>query len=121
MEIKVTSDISTEPVLLAAAKNHMKASYGTDTTEDALINSMITAARELIEKEADITMAQKTLEIFFHGDEIRGKRVKLPAGPHGTITSVARIDDNGDSTTLTENTDYYEHGNQFKELRFSPH
>lgn len=118
MEIKVITDISTEPVLLAAAKNHMKATYGTDTTEDALINSMITAARELIEKRANRTLAEKTIELLFRNDEITGRKVRLPYGPHGDITFVKRVDQEGTETSLTLNSGYYKRGNQFLELEF---
>jgi len=118
VEIKVITDIETEPVTTAIAKNHLKASYGTDTTEDALIASMVKAARQLIEEHCDRSLGEKTIDIFFHSDEIQAKRVRLPGGPHGDFTHVKSIDQEGTETTLTLNTDYYKRGLQFKELEF---
>jgi uncharacterized phiE125 gp8 family phage protein len=40
--------------------------------------------------------------------------VKLPRPPHGAITSVRTIDDDGTETVLTEGTDYYVIGNEVK-------
>jgi len=118
VEIKVITDLSSEPVTLAQAKNKIKATYGTDATEDAEITEMIKAARQLIEEYADLSLGKKTIDIFFHADEIAAKRVRLPAGPHGDITHVKRVDQEGTETTLTLNTDYYKRGLEFKELEF---
>jgi len=118
VEIKVITDLSSEPVTTAIAKNYVKASYGTDAVEEALIASMVKAARQLIEEEADRSLGEKTIDIFFHADEIQAKRVRLPAGPHGDFTHVKSINQEGTETTLTLNTDYYKRGLQFKELEF---
>lgn len=120
MEIKVITDISTEPVTLAVVKNRIKAKYGTDAKEDDEISSMITAARSLIENYCDRTLAQKTIEIFYHADEVMAKRVRLPAGPHKSIADgyPVRINQSGTETALTLNSDYYKRGNQFWELEF---
>ena len=118
MEIKVHTDLSSEPVTLAVVKNRLKATYGTDATEDAEITSMIKAAREMIERYCDLSLGEKTIEVFFHSDEIAAKRARLPAGPHGTIEYVKRVNQQGTATTLTLNSDYYKRGLDFYELEF---
>jgi len=118
MEVKTVTDLSAEPVLLAVAKNHIKATYGTDATEDTLINRQIKAARILCEKYCNRSLGAKTLQIFFHGDEVIGNRVKLPYGPHGTISEVVKVNYQGTETALVLNTGYYSYGAEFKELSF---
>lgn len=118
MEIKVITDLTAEPVLKADMKNRLKATYGTDTTEDAEIESQIKAARQLIERHCGLSLGTKTIEIFYHADEVLAKRVRLPYGPHDEMTSVKRLDQEGDETAMTLNTDYYKRGTQFWELEF---
>ena len=118
MEVKTTTDLVTEPVTLAIAKNNIKATYGTDATEDALINSMIKAARQFCEKYTNKSLGSKTLDIFFHGDEIINNQVELPYGPHSSITGVWRINQQGTPTTLVLNTSYFSRGQSFIELEF---
>ena len=119
MELRTVTDIVTEPVTLAQAKNFAKASYGTDTTEDALINSMIKAARQKCELYCDRSLASKVIEIFYHADEVSGG-VELPGGPHSAMTDnyPKKIDNEGTATILVLNTDYYKRGNLFWELEF---
>ncbi len=118
MEVKTTTDLSAEPILLAAAKNYIKATYGTDTVEDALIESMIKTARQLCEKYTNKSLGEKTLDIFYRSDEIINNSVKLPYGPHKSITSVSRINQQGTATALVLNTSYYSRGQSFLELEF---
>ena len=118
MELRTITDLSSEPVTLAVVKNRIKAKYGTDATEDAEINSMIKAARQMIELYCDLSLGSKVIEIFYHADEVSAKRVRLPAGPHSVMTSVKRINQEGTETALTLNTDYYKRGTLFWELEF---
>ena len=118
MEVKVTTDLSSEPIALAVAKNKIQATYGTDATEDAEINSLIKAARQMIEKYCNLSLGEKTIEILYHRDEVHDKRVKLPYGPHGDISEVVSIDQEGTETELELNSGYFKRGNQFKELEF---
>jgi len=120
VEIKVITDLSAEPVLLAEAKDFVDATYGTDTTKDARIESMIIAARELMERYCNLSLGSKVIEIFYHADEVMAKRVKLPYGPHSAMTDEypKRVNQQGTATSLTLNTGYYKRGNQFWELEF---
>jgi hypothetical protein len=120
MEVRTITDISTEPVTLAVMKNRIKAKYGTDATEDNEITSMIKTARQLIEVFCNISAASKVIEIFYHADEVVAKRVRLPRGPHSVMTSgyPLRINQQGNTTAMTLNTDYYKRGNMFWELEF---
>ena len=120
MEIRTITDMTSEPVTLAVVKNRIKAKYGTDTVEDAEINSMIKAARQMIEVYCDLSLGSKVIEIFYHADEVAAKRVRLPAGPHSVMTAnyPVRINQEGTETALTLNTDYYKRGTLFWELEF---
>jgi len=120
VEIKVITDLSAEPVLLAVAKNYVAATYGTDAAEDAKLTSMIKVARQLMEKYCNLSLGSKVIEIFYHADEVILKRIKLPYGPHSAMTATypKRVNQVGTATSLTLNTDYYKRGNQFWELEF---
>ena len=116
MEIKVITDITTEPVTLAQARQWVNFDDTSDD-EDARITSLVTSARELIEKECNVTMAQKVLQAYYHKDEIdQDRRFPLPYGPHKSIDEFVKVDIEGNETTLVENTGYYKQGNQFFEI-----
>lgn len=120
MEVKVITDLSSELVTLAVAKDRIGATYGTDAAKDAQINSMIKAARELMEQFCNLSLGSKVIEIFFHADEIMRQKIVLPYGPHSAMTTdyPKRVNQEGTGTSLTLNTDYYKRGNQFWELEF---
>jgi len=120
MEIRVISDLASEPITTNVMKNRLKAKYGTDTTEDAEIASMIKSARQLIETYCNVSLGSKVIEIFVHADEIKSRRIRLPYGPHSVMTAdyPVSVDQDGTETALTLNTDYYKRGNLFWELEF---
>ena len=85
----------TEPVTLAEAKLHLRVD-GTD--EDALINGLISAAREAcedrIEGTVPVTGWKLTLDTF-------PDAIKLPRGPVASVESVKYLDANGVEQTLS--------------------
>jgi len=116
MEIKVKTEITTEPVTLAVQRVFMTPEVTTDG-EDAMITAMIKSARQLIEKYCNIAMAAKVLQLYMHKDELdEDRRIILPYGPHKTVDSFYSIDLEGTETALTVDEDYYKQGNQFFEL-----
>lgn len=118
MEIKVVTDITTEPVLIAEMKSWMKFDIQ-DTTENTAITNLIIAAREYCEKYTNLTFAAKTIDVFFQDEEIIDGRMILPYGPHSSLTGFYRYDAERTETELTENSDFYRIGNQYWELRIS--
>jgi uncharacterized phiE125 gp8 family phage protein len=116
MELQVKTEATVEPVTLAELKNYLK--YGEDNTvEDSLITSIGIAARKYLEGRFNLSLASQTLVANYHTVDIDDNRVKLPRGPHTSITSVKMIDAEGGEETLTLNTAYYLRGNQFKEIQ----
>jgi uncharacterized phiE125 gp8 family phage protein len=115
VEVKVSADVSIEPVSLDDMKQHIKWD-DTDGAEDARILSMVKAARTLIEKRLNLSLGPKTLKIFFHRDDLADNIVVLPYGPHGTISEFVKIDREGNETAMVLNTDYYKRGMEFIEI-----
>jgi len=119
MNVKVTTDVTSEPILLKDVKNYIKESYGTDALEDALLDILISSAREAAERYCNRSLAAKTIQVFWFADEINDMRLILPYGPHGTITSVYSVDQDGTETALTLNTGYHVRGVDMKEIEIS--
>jgi uncharacterized phiE125 gp8 family phage protein len=119
MEVKVKTDVVTEPLTEATAKNYLKYS-GTNVTEIALIASMVRAAREICEQYTGLTFAKKTLQVYFEKDDFSDNVVILPFNPiDKTSVVVKRVDSEGIETTITKNSDYYLRGNQSVDLQIA--
>lgn len=80
--------VAVEPVTLNELKDFAKVS---GTAEDAILSSLITAAREICEKYTWISMVQRTITTWFNN---YNGGTYLPYGPVGTITSVSDADGN---------------------------
>lgn len=101
MHFKVITAVTTEPVLLAAARVHLKLTADDPTTEDSLISAWITSAREMAEHYTGLAMAAQTLEAAldcFPGYE--DDYIDLPRPPVATITSVKYTDTAGAEQTI---------------------
>lgn len=85
----------TEPVTLADARLHLRV---TDTSEDTLIASLTTAAREYCEHYLQRSIGSQTLELAL--DEFPDGAIDLPRSPVTAITSLKYIDTNGTEQTL---------------------
>lgn len=118
MQPRIKTDISTEPVTQAVAKNYIKYD-GSDSTELALITSMIKSARELCEKHTGLVFAEKTIYFFVDPEDLDyRKRVDIPYYPIISVEAVYSIDDEGTETALTLNTGYYLYGMTQKQVYF---
>lgn len=113
--VSVKTDSGNEPVTEAVIKNYIKYDES-DATEVALINSLVKGARELLEKYLNLSLKSKTYILTFKGNAIDDYILSIPYGPIVSITSLKYKADGVDEETLTEDSDYYVHGNQFKEL-----
>jgi len=94
----ITAPVS-EPITLAEAKAQLRF---TSSAEDALINSLIVAARDLCESETGRALLPQTWELSLDcfGNEMILRRV-----PVASITSIKYTDANGAEQTLAS-TEY---------------
>jgi uncharacterized phiE125 gp8 family phage protein len=108
LQVRVKTDLSTEPVTSAEAKLFAKIP---GTTEDSLVTIFISAARQALEKYTASSFAEKTL----HATWIKlpdDNELELPYGPVIAVSKVYKIDEEGTETELTLNTDYHIYGDQ---------
>lgn len=100
MRYRVTTPVATEPVTLAEARLQCKVDSD-DTTHDALLNSLITAAGEFFEYHTGRGRAPQTIELalddFPRGDD---SKIELPLCPIASITSIKYTDTNGTEQTI---------------------
>ena len=125
-QVKIITDLVSEPVTLAEITNYVKLDESI-TAENTLITDMITAARQLVEEETNLSFGTKTIEAYFYRDEIsenfgdndnsNGFQFILPYSPHSLVSKVTAIDSNGAETDLVLGTDYRIRGNFFFEVK----
>ena len=127
MEVNITTDVTAanEPLLIALSSEKWINQFlqypttGGDTEELAMINEMAKAARELCEKETNLSFAEKTITVFWELDELKRKDYKMPL-PYGPISSISNVyivyADGTDDYELEANTDYYLFGEQHKDI-----
>lgn len=104
MEVKVITDVTTEPIPLSEIKQFCQIDADNSITDYAL-NIIAGGAREKLEKELNLSFATKVLMVQFNGYPI-----DLPYGPIQSIDSVHPHDDD------TIDTVYYESGLDFKSM-----
>lgn len=93
---------ASEPVTLAEAKLHLRVDFADD---DALINSLITAARLWCEQMSGAAFFTQTWRLTLDDWPSDGV-VLLPRPPVKSVTSVKHYDSGGTQRTLVANTDY---------------
>lgn len=89
-----TTSPSAEPVTLDEAKEHLKV---IGSHEDALITRYIIAARAWVENFTGRALIERTLTLTLDGFGVR--EIELPMPPLSSVTSIAYVDNNGDSQT----------------------
>jgi uncharacterized phiE125 gp8 family phage protein len=89
MTLRLITAPGSEPISLAEAKTHLRVTH---SLEDALITSLITAAREMCEQKIGRSLIQTTWEVVLDcfPDEIR-----LDMPPILAVASLKYIDANG--------------------------
>jgi uncharacterized phiE125 gp8 family phage protein len=107
-DVKIVTDAIAEPVTLQEVKDFLKVGYADD---NALITGMITAARQLLEKQLNISIVQKTIKVTFTHDACY--EYQLPYGPVGEVTEAKFKYDQEDTTNITT-TNYKLIGDEFK-------
>lgn len=91
-----------EPVSLAEAKAHLRVDHA---AEDALITSLIAAARQLLEQKIDQAIVARTLRQTMRGFDAKpaardGDRIRLYLPPLISVSSVRYRDEAGTVQTL---------------------
>lgn len=95
MEIRIKTDLTTEPVSTDEAKQFIKFTYDTVTDEVDLLEQLIKAVRTYLERESGLTFSEKTIEVYFNGDE----DFTLPVYPVISLDSVEVISRDGSTDT----------------------
>ena len=106
LDIEITSFPLTEPVSLAEAKDFCRIDIGTD---DNIITSLITAARQQCEAYTNVAFAEYEMTVVLNNEN--GETL-LPYGPLITILQVTDEDGN----VLIADEGYTTSGNQFVRL-----
>ena len=97
MGLKLITAPAEEPVTLAEARAHCRVP-SSDTTEDALLQALIIAAREHCESWTHRRFITQTWDWVM--DAFPGWCVELPHAPLQSITSVSYVDGEGATQTL---------------------
>jgi len=100
--LTLVTDPASEPLTAAEAKAHLRV---TTADEDALIGSLITAARQRVEEITGLSLISQTWEYALNAFPEATRRnplgaIWLPRGPLQSITSITYTDPDGDSQTL---------------------
>lgn len=95
MSLKLITAPAAEPILLATAKAHLRVDHSSD---DALITSLITAARLAAEDRLGRRLINQTWELVI--DAFPSAEIKVGVLPVVSITSVKYIDAAGAEITL---------------------
>ena len=94
--LAIVTPPAAEPVTLAEMKSHLR--Y-TGSGEDALINALITAAREQCELQSGRAFVTQTLRWSLSGWPESGA-IRLPRPPLISVTSISYTDGDGDAQTM---------------------
>lgn len=101
MAWKIVTPPAAEPVTLTEAKNHLKVEHSAD---DALITTLISAARQFIERQTGLALVTQTIDEFF--DEFPDaiddgtEHIELTVWPVQSVTSIKYYDSAGTLTTF---------------------
>ena len=99
MFITLSSGPTSEPVSLAEAKSHLRVDH---SDSDVEITAMIQAARELVEKNLNLDLGERT---WVYTLESFHDPIELPKSPTDGIDSIEYVDTDGNTQTLS--TDVY--------------
>lgn len=99
MQFKVITPVASEPVTLAEARLQCKIDSD-DTTHDAALTSLTTAARESAEHYTGRALAAVTLEAALDAFPCDG-HIDLPMPPVASVTSIKYTDTAGVEQTLS--------------------
>ena len=101
--LTIKTQPATEPVTKTEAKLALRIDASYDT-EDNLLDSFITTARQTLEKWTNRTFVDTTYIYYldYNPSNLRGRVIELPRAPLSSVTSVKYLDSNGDEQTVAE-------------------
>lgn len=99
----VTSQPDYEPVTLAEAKEFLE--YD-GNRKDAMIMRLVTSARQVCESYTGLSFVTQERSIRLDRFPCTKNYINLPYGPVQSVISAEYIDDNGDTVTMVEGTDF---------------
>ena len=108
LQIRVYTDLTTEPVSSTEAKTFC---YVSGTQDDTLFTILIKSARQSLERYTSSSFGSKVIHATWI-DPPDDDELELPYGPHISVDAVYRIDNEGTETLLTVNSDYWVYGDQ---------
>ncbi|MBE3118845.1 MAG: phage head-tail connector protein [Candidatus Atribacteria bacterium] len=97
MTIRISAQPSTEPVSLSEAKAHLRVDIADD---DTLISSLITAARQILEVQAQRQFVTATWVMTLDKFPLLCKEIRLLRPPIASVTSIYYLNSAGTSTLL---------------------
>lgn len=106
MSLKIITPPTTEIVTVDEAVQFMRVD-SPSAAEEALIETMITAARKWCEEYLRRAIGVQTLELILDEFPSLGNQAILLRPPVVSVTSVKYIDADGDEQTMVEDVDYY--------------
>lgn len=115
LQVRVYTDLSTEPVSAIEAKLFCKV---TGSDEDSLFTILIKSARQALEEYTQSSFGEKTL----HATWVTAPEDNLYELPYGPVISVDKvywIDEEGTEEEATLNTDYWVYGDQDAIIKLS--
>ncbi|TSA54096.1 MAG: hypothetical protein D4R45_04490 [Planctomycetaceae bacterium] len=107
MNTRIKTDTKGEPLSKDEVFNFIKFEDTSNTSEIALIMSMIASVRTHFERRTGLSFMEKTYETLFKIDD---KPFVLPIQPIISVDKVELVDQYGEKTELTLDTDYYKRG-----------
>lgn len=108
LQVRIKTDLTTEPVTASEAKLFCKV---TGSTEDTLFTILITSARQALEEYTQSSFGEKTIHATWL-QMPEDNQFELPYGPIISVDHVYWIDDEGAEEEATLNSDYYVTGDQ---------
>lgn len=116
LQIRVKTDLTSEPVSVAEAKTFCRAPSGTQ--DDALFAILIKSARQSLEQYTQSSFAEKTIHATWV-ESPKDDVFEIPYGPIISVDHVYQIDEEGAEEELVLNSDYYVYGDQDAILKIS--
>ena len=99
-QYKLVTGPSSEPITLAEAKLYLRVD---DSTEDALITAIITAARRKFENDTYHYLMPQTWELYLNQNEINAEQISINKSDITAISSVKYYDQSNTQQTLSAN------------------
>ena len=97
-QYKLVTGPASEPITLAEAKLYLRVD---DSTEDALITAIITAARRKFENDTYHYLMPQTWELYLNQNEINSEQISINKSDITAISSVKYYDQSNTQQTLS--------------------